>query len=623
MSLDPDLLIAARQLIDADGIVVWQLESSSELNPAAASWRDAASPVVAELRKTAHHEIPRRFLEDGRESAVQTFATDHGPVSAVLVRCRVSDVSLIVGTLWFDLPDRVQQVLELLLPAISHAGPHSSDESPHTEFRQFCRVIHQSVDLHESGQLITNEACLLSQADRVAVAVLRGARVQLLAASGTEAIMQRAQESRLLTGLCQTVLQTGQVVEWSTASPDAPESLEERLSAYIQATHLRSASLIPLFSDPPISRDDDPKYAHHRNETPRPLGVLVFEQYTSAEITTEERLLRNQMSGHVAAALTNSRLHSSILFRRPLLAVGRLLAWFRGRRLALAGLVASLLTAFILCCVFVPWEYKVTCDGVLITTTRHDVFAPEAGLVDRVLVEHNSLVTAGQPLLQLRNDELEARQAVAESRVSELRKLARSYALQMNEADRRGDRDAAIRLQGDVRRTEIELIGARKSLTLINARLAGLTVRAPANGRVATFQLKQELLNRPVTRGDRLLQVYPPRGPWTLELNVPEYRSGYVRQAMRGTRSPDVEFILATHVELTRFARLADAGSIIERTEDQGTVLIVRAPVRSPESLPALSYGSECHARIHCGTHTLGWCLFGDVVEFLQRHFWI
>ena len=33
--------------------------------------------------------------------------------------------------------------------------------------------------------------------------------------------------------------------------------------------------------------------------------------------------------------------------------------------------------------------------------------------------------------------------------------------------------------------------------------------------------------------------------------------------------------------------------------------------------------GAEVTAKIHCGQRSLGYVLFGDVVEFVQRYFWL
>src|SRR4029077_13457796 len=57
--------------------------------------------------------------------------------------------------------------------------------------------------------------------------------------------------------------------------------------------------------------------------------------------------------------------------------------------------------------VIIPAPFKVEAPGTLKPAVRLDVFAPRSGLVDEVLVAHGADVSAGQPLVRLRDPKLD------------------------------------------------------------------------------------------------------------------------------------------------------------------------------------------------------------------------
>jgi hypothetical protein len=58
-----------------------------------------------------------------------------------------------------------------------------------------------------------------------------------------------------------------------------------------------------------------------------------------------------------------------------------------------------------------------------------------------------------------------------------------------------------------------------------------------------------------------------------------------------------------------------------DQSEESGTIFEVAARIDA-DQLPHRRIGSDVTAKIHCGETSLGYALFGDVVEFLQRKVW-
>ncbi|HID21903.1 MAG TPA: HlyD family secretion protein [Planctomycetaceae bacterium] len=157
-------------------------------------------------------------------------------------------------------------------------------------------------------------------------------------------------------------------------------------------------------------------------------------------------------------------------------------------------------------------------------------------------------------------------------------------------------------------------------MKILEEREKRLTVRAPITGVVPTFQIEQLLLNRPVRRGEKLLEVMDETGPWRLELEVEEYRVGHILRAQRelGTNELDVEYVLATNVEVPLHGKLQRLSTRANASEKTGSVVLAYVRI-DPTELPMLRIGAEVRAKIACGKRSLGYVFFGDVVEFFQK----
>jgi len=109
-------------------------------------------------------------------------------------------------------------------------------------------------------------------------------------------------------------------------------------------------------------------------------------------------------------------------------------------------------------------------------------------------------------------------------------------------------------------------------------------------------------------------------GPWRLELEVEEYRVGHILRAQRelGTNELDVEYVLATNVEVPLHGKLQRLSTRANASEKTGSVVLAYVRI-DPTELPMLRIGAEVRAKIACGKRSLGYVFFGDVVEFFQK----
>jgi hypothetical protein len=210
------------------------------------------------------------------------------------------------------------------------------------------------------------------------------------------------------------------------------------------------------------------------------------------------------------------------------------------------------------------------------------------------------------------------------------------------------------------------------------------------------------LLNRPVRRGEVLLEIKDDGGIWQLELEVEENRMGHLfdaqqealeelvtelekameqgtlqaapesltselqrltvdgklvlpkelgeRQALldslnefldkeagpegqsealnalrakRDALDLRVEFVLATDAESTYEGKLSLVDTRVNSSEEAGSVVMVFVSFDKSQLPRDPRIGADVRAKVSCTEMSLGYVLFGDVVEFAQKYFWL
>jgi hypothetical protein len=164
-------------------------------------------------------------------------------------------------------------------------------------------------------------------------------------------------------------------------------------------------------------------------------------------------------------------------------------AWRGGpprRRIAAAGV------GFILLGALIPWPITITGPFVAAPVLSIPHTAPDSGIVQRVQVLEGTRVTAGAPLLRIRNLELE-RELAGQQRITD--------SLAVRSAQARGRERTSETAQIDAARSveDARLAGLRE-------RVEALHIRALGTGTVLTPR-PEELVGRWVSNGEILLQL--------------------------------------------------------------------------------------------------------------------
>lgn len=625
-----ELIEELARLIEQRWLAVMKpLETPVEPPPAASSVTPPVTPVVA--TKAAKSATPT--VSNGHATTPQLANTNGqsaaAPVTPVVPAPLVSQAVPAKSVPQIPTPNR-PGITVSLPPA---GAPTSAGAVPPVGLRpqlapaaipqsnRWQELLELSIQLQKSlstrtvAEVAANDGRLWLGCDRVTV--LTGRRPRITAVSGVARWSRRAPWVPLLERLAKVVCDGKQVLEFPQEEAGLPEQLERPLADYVAEAAPRSVIVIPLAVENQVSSDPDKPVSKRR-----PIGCLVVEQLVTGATVPDLSQRAKQLAECLSRPLDNAAQCDSILLLPLWRSLGRFARWMRGRRLAWTTAALAFTAAVITALVIVPWEYRIEAQGQFLPAQRRDVFVPIDSEVQEILVTSGQQVAVGDVVVRLKNEELEAELVAARSELDEKRKLYRALQFEIDQAQKTGQKDNELQLFGRLEETRVQIVGLSRKASILNSRAEKLEVRTPVAGTVATFQVDQLLKHRPVQRGEVLLSIMDQSGPWQLELKVDEGRLDHLIQAQskQQPRLP-VEYVLVTSPDMHHTAELREVATRATMAEDDR--LVVRL-IADPQGTGPLEHriGAEVRARIACGEKPLGYVLFGDVIEFVQRYVW-
>jgi putative peptide zinc metalloprotease protein len=190
-----------------------------------------------------------------------------------------------------------------------------------------------------------------------------------------------------------------------------------------------------------------------------------------------------------------------------------------------AGIIASVVTLVML----VPLPYSTVTEGVVWTPDESTVYAGAAGVVTELVAQPNAYVAAGEPLIRLKDDFLDARVKVLKAQVAELRLRYEA-------------RDTVDPAEAKMVQERLQLAEADLDLTLERQR--DLLVRSETDG-IFVVPRAADLPGRFVRQGE-VLSFVSKREDSVVRVVVPEDQADVVRNRVRA-----VELKFQNHVTMT------------------------------------------------------------------------
>jgi hypothetical protein len=393
----------------------------------------------------------------------------------------------------------------------------------------------------------------------------------------------------------------------------------------------------PLFSGAKESSDNKPQ-THRKRK--RPFGVFIVEQIEDNQLTEQTRKRIDIVAEHAGSALGNALEHHSIFLLPLWKLLGKSKKLVSNEMLPKTITVTVLMTALIAALLFLPWKFQMHCTGMLQPVFRQRIYAPLDAEIKHLFVDHNTPVVGptedyrGTPLVELRSRALEDLGVQLDGEQEAILATLVSLRRQLQDPDRQLKDHERAELVGQEDRAKVQLVTVQHKLHLYKQlQLPDLVITSPMNGVVVSLDVKRRLTEKlPISRMQYVMEIADLEGPWQLELLMPEKRMGHiVEQQRQHPESPlRVEFKLASNPSATYYGTVteihnraevrSDSGSAGGMTSNLNTVAIKVAPddlsLLPPESRP----GTECSARIDCGTRPLGYVLFYEVIAFVQKN---
>lgn len=488
----------------------------------------------------------------------------------------------------------------------------------------FARLAHDNLEVRDTAFTIANEGRQMIGCDRVSVAIKKGSKCKVLAISGQDTIENRSNIVTALNRLATRVVSAGESLWYDGSVVDLPPQLEAAVEDYVDLSHGRSIAVLPIRRpDKVIEGDVQAKNSQHvENLNKREIiGALIVEQIESQVSPEDLRARCDLVYEHAARALNNSLTYSDLFLMPVWRSLGRAMWLFKGSALPKTMAVLSLITIILLAMFLININHDLEAKGSLEPKIKRQVFAHVEGEVEEVYVDHGDEVKAGQPLLKLRNRELEVEITGLQGQIDETKQqIADLGNLILMTKDDRLELNRLIGQQDEykVRRNIYE---AQLALTM--QKQEQLIRTSPIDGVVMDWKLNERLRSRPVVTGQVLVNIADPTGDWELELLMPEKRMRYLDDAIalsNGKPLP-VDYILSTDPSMDHTGTLS-AEAIHQRAiinEDDGTVVKLRV---IPDSMEGVSRrpGAKVIADVTCGRRSAAFVWFHEVVEWVQAN---
>ena len=240
---------------------------------------------------------------------------------------------------------------------------------------------------------------------------------------------------------------------------------------------------------------------------------------------------------------------------------------------------------------------------------QEEVFVSDTG--DTVVQKQQVLGRMKNSDIELAISGIHGQIAEAESRIAANSQRRSSGKLELNEK---------TELESLIQSDKQKIISLQRELDIRVEEQQLLTITSPSAGRVVNWNVKQNLTNRPVTRGQNLMTVVPPEAVWELELEMPERRMAHLFRAINDSEDKlTVTFGLVSNPGTEYTGTLISVDRKLEVYSDDGNAALVRVAFENADIVQdLLRTETRVTAKVHCGERSIGYVIFHELIETVQ-----
>ena len=622
----------------AAGVTIWQVGEEGAVSVVHEVGSTSNNANLNAEQMTMHERLVRTVVASSRPTLIEPQAQDQStgdiinPLAFLLLLKPLNDPSLQCSYVieLFQRPDiaaaartgymrYLEQIGEIFSSwqARNQLRFQSTQQSQQEQTLDFVRSIHSSLDPTEVAYAAANDGRLLAGCDRLSILKFDGRQCKVLSVSGQDDFDNRSNVVKKQEELTTLVCKTQQPLWLIGQSGDLPRATKDLVDDYLNESHSRTLGVLPLFDgkgqvDLDVELEDDP-------EPSMPTGAMIVEWFGQDMTEMQASANIEVLSDHIGRALGNANEYKSIFLMPVWRTIGKWKWLISAKTLpkTIAASAIALLLLLFFC--FFPWTFDMRVQGVLEPVKKQNVYALTEGVVSKVYVHHGQLVTKGDPLVDLRDDKLEAEliSARGQLKVTEQQiNTERTQALMARQAQNyEAEQLASNNLTAAVERST----SLRKQIAALELREAQLNIVSPITGTVVSWDPVRQLTERPVRPEDIVLVIanVGEDSKWHLELFIPERKYGHVAGDGTG-KDREVTFFATTNPNKTYKARIVEVEDHSGEHETYGSCVRAFAVFEDGKKPKDLYVGAGITAKVHCGRAPAGYAWFHELFEFVQ-----
>ncbi len=457
--------------------------------------------------------------------------------------------------------------------------------------------------------VIANDGRQLVGCDRISV-FKYGGGARHVATSGVAKVDRRSRDSRRMTQLVSRTMRDGKPMVYSGQLSELPRRVRPLVEPLVRENNLQLFSIVPLRTRPGFWGSQ------------RVTGALSAEFVTPADAATAWHKLEilhapcqcrlgEPVSGRAESVAIAGDLVGGVVFAVPTRPAARTVLVL----LMLAGGLAAL--------ALVKDDFEIEVAGELTPVAKPHVWAPIDGIVKRVLVQHGADVTAGQVVAELDSPELQLEVQKVQGQLQSARRRRDGFNLSLKQAElaRADPSYDQLKLSAEIAETETEIENLSGELQFIKQQQEKLTIRSPIAGQVITWNVNEQLMNRPVRRGESLMVIGDTAGKWHVEFLVPDKKMRYIGEAQSefGPQLP-IDCLVAADPNNRFAAKIESVSAAASMGEGNAPEIKIKADFDLGQvQFPRV--GLSVVGRIHCGRRSLLYIWTYEFVDAVRRRF--
>ena len=499
-----------------------------------------------------------------------------------------------------ELAANFQQRNNRAIPAEGH--------SSWPKFKTLSESLHESLNVRSTAVSLVNLGRNYYGCDRVLLAQRTGRSYKIISSTGAVSVNRKSQTVNCLESLIAKAFYRNNKPVIFHGEVDSSSKLKPSFDKYQEIYGNESLILSPITDKNDVVRFVQVIECKSAENLPR-----VIQRVTTAQ-------------KQVQSALLNALQYQSIPMRGVLSFIGGtpISKWLR--RLAFPIVLAGLVSLAIIAIMIFKTELTISAHGTIMPEVERVIYAPQEGIVDKLLVDHGTTVTQGQKLIELNSLELNSKISALESEIAtEKKKVAAIEALKnsLNRGTPQGQTELR-KLAGDEIESAQRMQNMELQLNLLFDQQSKLSLTSPISGTVVTWNAKTKLDSRPVRSGDALLRVVAEDGKWLVEVQVPVTRIAHLvgqPSENKDLSNVPVSVSVATYPGKEFVGKIKTVSqTAFADPQTRQSIIPVVVEIEHDADIQ-FQPGSSVMAKFNCGESSYGYAWFNEFIDSIYYRF--